>query len=357
MSRLREIQLETPVYHETCLGILKLLSETALARKNIALSRAAWDAYCRRFEAVEEARKAPWEAFSDKVMEDLTAPSLFCVGQPGAGKTYAIKMAIRSYPDLFPGYGERFSDCPIVTFNANSQGTHRSLGEHILEEAGLNPRTSLVNTKVWNMVIRNWEASGRYIIHIDDSYRIGRSASKSEFVGIRDKFAEIQDWKGCPFGLLISSTPEIAPLFETEGGMFRRLNATVHFKPMSDVELTTSIRPLIARYAAVYGLKIDLPEDAEFVFRHGHACNRAFGRSVEIIMDAVNLALTSQDRTIRVASFADALHRRYAWPALANPYLATQWWKIDVQKLLGNALEATTEVGVAADRQKGSRRS
>ncbi|MCJ2055949.1 hypothetical protein MKL09_05220 [Methylobacterium sp. J-048] len=131
-------------------------------------------------------------------------------------------------------------------------------------------------------------------------------------------------------------------MFESEGGIFRRLTSTVEFSEMTNDDLKKTI-PLIGNYAKEFELKVDISVESDFVFRHGHACSRAFGRSVEFIMDAVNVGLTSADGTVRVGSFADAVQRRYGWPPEANPYLATDWAKIDVQKLLGNALTVRGE--------------
>lgn len=336
MSRLREIQLETPTYWKVCLEVLHLLAGTAYARGNIDLCNAAWARHGDIFAKVHK-REPPRLPFAEITLPDLTAPCLFVTGEPGAGKTYAIKMALRSFPDLFPGYGDDEADCPIVTFNAASHSTLKGLGTHMLADSGLTPRTTLSEPATWQMLAENWEETGRLIIHIDDSYRIGRSMSVREFDAIRDKLAELQDWIGKPFGLLISGTPETSRLFETEGGVHRRLESTVFVPPMTNEELQEDLLGIIQVYADKYELKVDIPNNTDFIFRHGHASMRAFGRSIEYIMAAVQIALFSADRTVRQESFAEALERRYGWPPDANPYVVADWGRVQVDKVLQNA--------------------
>ncbi|MCP1561410.1 UNVERIFIED_ORG: hypothetical protein M2438_000414 [Methylobacterium sp. SuP10 SLI 274] len=347
---LRSKLIETLSVQRVQLGLLKTYSETLRARGNPKLAQIVEGEHRSLYGLVYDA-PLPAEEYdaSDLVpVPDLTAPVMFVSGYSGAGKSFAIKRSIREFPQFFPGYRVTGSDCPVKTIDVPSGCTFKGLGLHILSaHFDMSLPQSQSETVVWEKCIRALRASGTHILHFDEFAHVGRIKTDAELRKVRDKIKELPDRMDYPFGLILSGLPEIDRIIEGDGQAFRRVIASIEIPEMSDDELS-ELPPLINELAKLAGVAIDIAfEEDEFLHRHRHVCRGMFGRNVDLIRYAIEAAKLSPDRTLRVASFAAAVHTAVGWPDELNPYVCNRWETVDTLKLFDHGRPADPFAQVA----------
>lgn len=332
---LRSKLIETFSVQQVQLSLLQTYAETLRARGNPALAQVVEAEYRALYATVYDQLVSTEEYDESDLIPvpDLTAPVMFVAGYSGAGKSFAIKRSIRQYRNFFPDYRVLGSDCPIKTIDVPSGCTFKGLGLHILSahyDMTLPPSSN--ETVVWEACIKAWRADNSHILHFDEFAHVGRVKTDPELRKVRDKIKELPDRMHCPFGLILSGLPEVIKLLEEEQ-TFRRIIASIEISEMSDDDLS-GLPTLIEEFAKLgkVSLNIDFKQD-EFLRRHRHVCRGMFGRNVDLIRSAIDIARLSADRTLRVSSFATAVANMAGWPDELNPYICRDWEAIQTLKL------------------------
>ncbi len=138
------------------------------------------------------------------------------------------------------------------------------------------------------------------------------------------------DW---PVGILLSGTEELERILNHDPQLARRMDA-VHFAPLSPGIHAPNVAALIGDYAARAGLA--LAPDARSIAlaeRLIHASAFQFGLVIEIIIAAIEVALLEEDPALQARHFALAYEHRTSCTDAFNPFIITDYHRIDARKV------------------------
>ena len=330
---LRAHLIATPTHDRVRLEILFCYAQALFARREVERAEQAWSQYLTLWAEIH-GRPMPAVAATLTPVNDLGAVGLFITGGSGAGKTFSVRTAVRTAADLFPDYRVPGSSCPIVSIDVPPGCTFRTLGVQVCDAFGYAIRNRATDHDVWARAYDLLKAHDTVLIHFDEAARIRRSKSDNEIVWIRDKLTALTDHDQTPFGIILSGLPEGLSLLERDPQIRRRFRALVSVPELSQSDIEVELPGIIALYAELAEIAVDIPFASDFVYRHAHVCGRMLGIAIDLIIEAIGIAVMSADGTLRIAHFAEVVQRASGWPSDRNPYLCADWLSIDCSKFL-----------------------
>jgi hypothetical protein len=281
---------------------------------------------------------------SSPEVENRGGRAIIVVGFPGAGKSRAVKHALRTRPE-FEGFGHRGAWSPVLSIVAPSPFSLAALGTEIVKALGYETETLIKQTKVWPMVRNLVRDQKVRVIHIDEAQHMDEIVSPVMKTEIRNTLKRLMQQEEWPVWLILSGLPETARFIQSDGSLQRRIEVvrfeSLRFEADDDGNADVDhIRVVINRIAAPCpemvpaGLLTD-----EFIHRLLHAATYQFGILVELVQDAIALALDRHDPeaypagpVVDKVDFADVYSDRTG--VLSddlNPFIADRWLDITVE--------------------------
>jgi hypothetical protein len=139
-----------------------------------------------------------------------------------------------------------------------------------------------------------------------------------------------KDW---PVGLILSGTPELAQLINSDVQLMRRLYVVI-LPAVSWATHTKEIASIFQGYLVEAGLEADGGLDLkDFLPRLIHAGMNQFGIILNLLLDGVEEALRAGDCSVTLRHYAEAYRRKVSCPANLNPFLAADWRAIDTSRI------------------------
>lgn len=138
------------------------------------------------------------------------------------------------------------------------------------------------------------------------------------------------DW---PVGILLSGTEELERILNHDPQLARRMDA-VHFAPLSPLTHAPGVIGFIGEYA----IRADLTAapDSQTIAsaeRLIHAGAFQFGLVIEITIAAIEVALLEQDKVLQARHFSLAYEQRSSYSDGFNPFIVTDYHRIDARKV------------------------
>ncbi len=282
---------------------------------------------------------------------------LCLVAPSGAGKSSLLEETLRNHA-AFPNFRIPGQWCPLVGITAPSPSTLAQIGIRILEileYAGL--ARELRENRVWFSVREEFKLDRTLFLWIDDLNNALTLRSEEEKQKIRDTLKDLMNNPEWPMQLIVSGIPTLLPFFRKDTQLRRRFRF-LYLGKLTNKDHAGFLRDAIEHYCGVAKIKLAVSNDENLVGRLLHAAIYEMGRSLEIVGNAVEEAIERGSRKLEKVDFANAFADLYKSPPDdQNPFMASAWHSIDVDRLLKSADEVDDVADHAGKaRGKGKKR-
>ncbi|MXQ12353.1 ATP-binding protein [Microvirga makkahensis] len=349
VSRMRRLQLERRTSSRALMaGVLSVYITTTRDK----VLETELDSLIDSFLLVQEASDG---GASRQVGRLREGRALTITGQAGAGKTRTLERHFLKREE-FAGYGDRNSDCVLISVSTPSPCTLRLLGQEVLDELGYDTTRKLDENVVWEMVQHQMALRGVHFLHIDELQHVLQTRNPVEIRKVQDTLKRLMQNKTWPVWLILSGLPEIGRFFADDEQVWRRSRHVV----LNDLTLEADAE-LVRRLITDYGkekakLSVNEVNGDPFIARLLHAALGRFGIVIEVIQDAIREALMGGANSLQIKHFEAAYSARTGCPADANVFTASgDWWLIRPRE--GLVREEPEDEGDRGDEKPKTRRT
>jgi hypothetical protein len=250
------------------------------------------------------------------------------VGEAGTGKTASLERLFRTHPVLAQTGEQPPLLLPVIV---PAPCTLKALGREILAPSGWPLARELQEHVIWARIHDQLPIAGTLFIHLDETHNLTDNANVVQMDNIRKtlKTLMVSDW---PVGLIISGLPSLIPEMAKMDEL-RRRGQFVSVPLLQSPEDTPMMEGIISGLAQVVGLEVK-SNTSEFVApRLMHAALYRFGIAIELIHEAIELAVL-EEKKLSFDHFATAYADRTGASASLNPFVSPRWADIDCTRVL-----------------------
>ncbi|NDV52001.1 ATP-binding protein [Salipiger sp. PrR003] len=256
------------------------------------------------------------------------ARSLLVTGLSGSGKTAEISDMLdrfnKSAVPMPDGKQVRFASCVL-----EAKGSWKDLGRKTLHALGypITNKTRRTQFEIWDLVIKQAKLQGVIGIYYDEAQHIMRGKSDAEVLSVLDAFKTLMKSHDWPLMLILSGVPELGDYVQREPQL-DRLMTRIEFQeidlssapghPAQDYE---TLNEIVGSYAISAGLNVDagLPT-GDFLHRLATAGAFRWGLVIDLVVDAVALAVAKREGVIERSDFVAAWCEKTGMNQLATPF-------------------------------------
>lgn len=264
----------------------------------------------------------------------LTSPS-------GAGKTTLLDNALKDNP-AFPNYGSASEWCPLISVGAPSPCTLLQLAMRILIALGWNSPRELRENAAWLRVRVQLKEQKILFLVIDDFQHVLHQVNDFEVAKVRDTLKDLMTSRDWPIQIILAGMPELVPFAKTDTQLRRRLKF-MKLEPISPKRDFKFLDNAVKHYAKKCGLKVAIKLSEALVGRLCHAAQYMMGVCIEILTEAIEVALQRGEKTLTMLDFEDAYAARNLQPNDQNPFYANAWDTIDTTLVRPKSEDPTEE--------------
>lgn len=238
------------------------------------------------------------------------------IGGPGSGKSHLLERTLSKLTVLQEGeYGRpRYLGCSVP-----SPATFKSMTLALLSESGYpdaNPRKEAWS--LWQDLRHRLQLLGISVLWIDEA----------QDLFCADRKLILRALKSLMQGddaviVVLSGTEDLAKVIRTDPQVQRRFAAMVLPDLVEQVD-GDSFRDVITQYCERVGLGATIEADLIGRIFHG-ACYR-FGRALELLLQAMEIAIGRGDDDLDIGHFAAAYAMNEACTAADNVFYAEHYW-------------------------------
>jgi hypothetical protein len=262
-------------------------------------------------------------------------------GPSGAGKTRMIDNAFKDNP-AFPNYGSSTEWCPLINVGAPSPCTLLQLAMRILGALGWNSTRELRENGAWLRVRMQLKEQKILFLFIDDFQHVLHQANEFEIQKVRDTLKDLMTSRDWPMQIILAGLPTLVPFAKTDTQLRRRLKF-MKMEPVSPKGDFKFLDNAVKHYAKKCGLKVMIKPEQALVGRLCHAAQYQMGVTIEILTEAVEVALQRGEKTLTMLDFEDAYAARNLQPNDQNPFFANAWDTIDTSLVRPKSEDPTEE--------------
>jgi hypothetical protein len=238
------------------------------------------------------------------------------IGGPGSGKSHLLERTLSKLTVLQEGeYGRpRYLGCSVP-----SPATFKSMTLALLEESGYpdaNPRREAWS--LWQDLRHRLQLLGISVLWIDEA----------QDLFCADRKLILRALKSLMQGdnaviVVLSGTEDLAKVIRTDPQVQRRFTAMVLPDLVEQVD-GDSFRNVITQYCQRVGL--GMPIEADLIGRIFHGARYRFGRALELLLQAMEIAIGRDDEDLDIGHFAAAYAMNEACTAAENVFYAEHYW-------------------------------
>ncbi|WP_323777929.1 TniB family NTP-binding protein [Leisingera sp.] len=238
------------------------------------------------------------------------------IGGPGSGKSHLLERTLSKLTVLQEGeYGQpRYLGCSVP-----SPATFKSMTLALLAESGYpdaNPRKEAWS--LWQDLRHRLQLLGISVLWIDEA----------QDLFCADRKLILRALKSLMQGddaviVVLSGTEDLAKVIRTDPQVQRRFTAMVLPDLVEQVD-GDSFRDVITQYCQRVGL--GAPIEADLIGRIFHGARYRFGRALELLLQAMEIAIGRGDEELDIGHFAAAYAMNEACTAAENVFYADHYW-------------------------------
>ncbi len=252
----------------------------------------------------------------------------FVIGQAGSGKSWSIRRALASNPDLQPRineYGERRPQ--YLSLKVGNKAASINLVSDLLKAMDL-PHDGR-EKKMTDELMNQFKQRGIWLLHLDELQHTVRSNTTKAFEAIQDLLKGMLDNEEWPLHMILSGVDRIKKI-EEELQIDRR-SGGLTFYPMTSPANNDRIQGLMTTIAVeACGLELDDKlKTEEFYERLCMAKRGAWGTMIETIQSVSFAALKRGRRTLKITDFARDYEATKGCPVSENLFVAPNFRDLD----------------------------
>lgn len=255
---------------------------------------------------------------------------LLVLGESGSGKTRSLLRIFKKRAD-FEGYGDRNSDCPLVSIDVPSPCSMRMLGVMLARALGYVSNRNHKETEIWDIVRTLLQRRGVYFVHFDEVGHVLQCNNPVEIQKVRNTFKALMQNKDWPVWLILSGTPQVSELtYDPEDEQVWRRALPLYIEDIAFPQDAVCIHHALA-WLCRDKARLDISSIANdpFVARLMHAGINRLGIVIELTQDAAEVAIEAEARSLEIEHFAQAYTRRTGCTPDTNVFHVDNWEMID----------------------------
>lgn len=248
----------------------------------------------------------------------------------GAGKSRMLANFLANHP-LFKGYPDD-PDCPLIRIDTPSPVSNKSLGLEVLRQiypqetnedrSGITVDARL--TDIWDEARRLAAEAGVWVLVIDEAHDLLNGGPKTLEI-LRSTLKRWCSHQHKPV-LILAGTPQLDGIFDTRE--MRRRFIPIEAAPLDEDRDGYELRRIIARYARTAEIGLD-QSLLGILGQLIHAGTGELGWTVDMIIEAIRVALIEGSDRLAVEHFAEAYRRVAKCQPQDNVFLVPDWKSID----------------------------
>ncbi|MDD9738015.1 TniB family NTP-binding protein [Seohaeicola sp. SP36] len=247
------------------------------------------------------------------------------VEAPGGGKTSLVHHVLKNHPALTsddPGCR------PWIGVRVPSPATLKSLGLEILRETGY-PEVSVSKKEwdIWRLVRVRLQRLGTIVLWIDEAHDLFRAGAGIE--NILKMLKSVMQGEGAV--ILILTGVETLWQIASYDDQVKRRYSKVTLPAISASTHENALSGIINKFCNVADLLP--PTEPNLVDRLVYASRGRFGRCIENIIAALEVAALNGETQVTVQHFADAWAMQEGVVPGKNVFLSPRWRQIDLSTL------------------------
>lgn len=170
-------------------------------------------------------------------------------------------------------------------------------------------------------------------LHLDEAQDLSSRGTTSELNAVASMLKTLMTDPDWPVGILLSGTEELERVLNHDPQLARRMDA-VHFAPLSPVAHAPDVTGLIGDYATRARLSA-APDSQSLALAEWliHAAAFQFGLVIEITIAAIEVALLEAATALEARHFELAYEHRSSCSEAFNPFIVTDYQRIDARKV------------------------
>lgn len=251
----------------------------------------------------------------------------------GAGKTRMLSRFLKAHPRIH-GFGEEETN--FVNIDVPSPVTNKSLGLEVLrtmypQQRGIAPLGSNARSSSTSGLSDIWREARTMAAELDvwglwiDEAHDLRNGGPVMLDILQASFKRWMAQEHRPI-LIFSGTVDVEQIFLTRE--FRRRFLVVESPTLSADTDILDLRRMIAKYLREAGLGADRSLQT-FMPRLVHAGTRQLGWTLDVVIEAIRVALMESADNLAIEHFAESYGDIVQCPRHENPFIADDWASID----------------------------
>lgn len=253
------------------------------------------------------------------------AHGVILVEPSGGGKTSLVHHVLSNHPVLQsdnPDYR------PFIGVSVPSPATLKSLGLEILSATGY-PEVSASRKEwdIWRLVGARLRLLGTVVLWIDEAHDLFRAGKAIE--DILKMLKSVMKGEGAVI-LVLTGIDKLWQMASYDDQVNRRYSK-VTLPAISAAAHEKSLRSLIKSFCDEVGLLP--PREADLIDRLVFASRNRFGRCIENIVAALEMAVLNGNTEVTVQHFAEVWAMQEGVAPGKNVFLSPRWSTIDLAKL------------------------
>jgi len=268
------------------------------------------------------------------------ARALVVVGKSGAGKTTILQRNFKENP-AFPHYGTPSAN--LISIRVPRPCSLKQLGQILLKELGYPLKADRKEHVIWALARDKLQMMGVRFVHFDEIQNITTTANRLEAIRINDSLKTFLNDPHDPIALILSGLPEIAG-FLTQDPQIRRRARFITLASMTPEDFPPFHDNCFVDQAKIAGLATPRDAISTIIPRIVHAATYQLGMAIEMVQEAINLALQAETGSLTLRHFADLWGLRTGSAATENPFVAPNWHDSDCEAVLQGFDAPTDEI-------------
>lgn len=241
------------------------------------------------------------------------------IGGPGSGKSHLVHRTLAKMPALAEGcFGRpKYVECSVP-----SPATFKSMTLALLKVTGYpdgNPRKEAWS--LWQDFRHRLKLLGISVVWIDEAQDLFCADRKLILRAIKS-LMQGDD----AVVVILSGTEELGQVIRTDPQVKRRFTAMTLPEMVEQVDGETFME-IAAQYCQRVG--VGVPTETDLVGRLFHAARYRFGRTVEFLLNALEIAIERDAPNLGIDHFASAYAMQEACLASENVFYAERYWLIN----------------------------
>lgn len=241
------------------------------------------------------------------------------VGKPGDGKTSMVHNTLKKHPALVSADGVTSI---WISLSVPSPATVKSLGLELLDRLGYPAMsTSAPAWKIWQTVRHRIEILGVTVIWIDEAHDLMNPKSPHE-TGAMLKMLKALMQGPAAVVVVLSGVDALWKVMAQDQQVARRFSKLT-LPPVSVATDGDQLERALRGYCRF--ASIEFPFERDLIQRIVHAARGRFGRCLEMMIGAIEMAVRSRDAQLEQHHFASYFAAQEGCDIPNNVFLSPRW--------------------------------